>query len=95
MNNKESLTNKRPRVSTMDTDKDTIAAATIVDIDMDNTDFGRYSKLEAPSLEIFLGDPTMYRPRGEFLAGPASYVEVRHIVRSSYRLSQSLLLASA
>ena len=80
MSSKESLTNKRPRVSTMDTDKDIISSAIVVDEEMDTTDFGRFSKLEAPSLELFLGDPVTYRPRGEFLGGPASYVEVRYVM---------------
>jgi hypothetical protein len=39
-------------------------------------DLGRFSKPEAPSLEIFLAEPSKYRPRPEFLEGAASYVEV-------------------
>ena len=82
MSSKEAITNKRPRVSTMDNIvKDEIATSDIIAQDIDDIDLGRFSKREAPSLEAFLSEPTKYRPRPEFLGGAASYVEVTRIIR--------------
>ena len=81
MSIKEAVTNKRPRVSNMDTGKDATPSSEIAASDGDVIDLGRYSKEEAPSLEAFLLEPTKYRPRQEFLGGVASYIEVRLAVR--------------
>lgn len=81
MSSKEAITNKRPRVSTMDNIvKDEIATSDIIAQDIDDIDLGRFSKREAPSLEAFLSEPTKYRPRPEFLGGAASYIEVTRII---------------
>lgn len=60
----------------MDGDRDVAVTSTIVDEDTEDSDYGRFSKPEALSLEMFLSDPIQYRPRVEFLGGPASYFEV-------------------
>lgn len=87
MSNKETVTNKRPRVSSMDT----ILSSETAALDSDDIDLGRFSKPEAPSLEAFLAEPTRYRPRLEFLGGVASYIEVRLDVLQSrhYLISEN------
>ena len=56
----------------MDNEKETTDAVVAEELE----GLGRFSKPEAPSLELFLADPLKYRPRQEFLGGPASYAEV-------------------
>lgn len=74
MNTDELPVTKRPRKVPMNTDNITSEDPLMIESENAIQNVNMSSKPESPSLEVFLNDPTSYRPRLDFLG--ANYVEV-------------------